>query len=94
MGPNNRHYALKCCLINILLCIGVFLLTLMICNCYVTKLWNFDEIGKAFMLIGAIMWIISAVLMSLFNSLNTSTRYNLWLMKTHSIVRINKFYYV
>lgn len=90
--PNNAHYGLKCCFFQLLLCVGIFLLTLTICNCYVNGLWNFYEAGKPLMIIGAVLWILAAVLMSIFNSLNTSARYNLWLLKTHSIVRANKFY--
>lgn len=90
--PNNGHYALKCCLSQLFLCMGIFVLTLTICNCYVNGSWDVYEMGKLFMIIGAVLWILAAVLMSLFNSLNTSARYNLWLLKTHSIVRSNKFY--
>ena len=72
----------------------IFVTRQALCNCYVTKLWNFHEAGKLFMMIGEIMWIFASVLLSVFHSINTSVRYNLWLMKTHSIVRTNKFYSV
>ncbi len=92
--PDNGHYGLKCCLFQLLLCMGIFLLMLTVCNCYVNGSWNFNEVSKLFMIIGAVLWIIAAALMSVFNSLNTSARYNLWLLKTHSVVRANKFYTV
>lgn len=90
--PNNGHYGLKCFFFQMLLCLGVFLLTLTICNCYITKSWDLHEAGKLSMLLGAILWIFGAALLSVLQSLNTSVRYNFWLMKTHLIVRTNKFY--
>ena len=92
--PNDGHYGLKCCFLQIMLCVGIFLLTLTVCNCYITKLWDFGEAGKLSLLLGAALWILCAAGLFVLHSLRTSERYNLWLMKTHAIVRTNKFYSV
>lgn len=45
-----------------MLCMGIFLLTLTICNCYINRVWDFYEAGKLSMALGAGLWILAAVL--------------------------------
>lgn len=90
-----KGYGLRYFFFSLLLDLGAGLFMFFLLNFYVTGLWgSVANESKIFSLIGAGLLALCAVFLMLLNSYKASMRFNLWLLKTHSIVRTANFLFL